>query len=208
MGMCKTNKLALALAGAAGLCVSASAFGQSDSCSSATAISNGTFAYDLAGATNEGNTVGACGASETAEDLWWSYTAVGAGTLTVSTCTLATADTVLGLYSDCSGTQLACSDDFCGAQSTVSIPVADGQVVLIRVADFLGGVHAGSISVSGPGGPPPPPPPPGDNCVDAQVVTDGTYAYDLTLMTNEGNEGAACGGTVGAQDQSDRKSVV
>lgn len=187
MGMCKTNKLALALAGAAGLCVSASAFGQSDSCGTATAISNGTFAYDLFGATNEGNTGAACGATGTAEDLWWSYTSVGAGTLTVSTCGLATADTVLELYADCSGTQLACSDDFCGAQSTVSVPVADGQVVLIRIADFAGGTHAGTISVNGPGGPPPPPPPANDDCSTPDPVVDGvTYTFDTTQATPDG----------------------
>ena len=100
----RKNKMALALAGAAGLCMSAAAYGQSDSCATATVISNGTFAYDLTGATNEGNTAGACGLGATAQDLWWSYTATGDGSLTIATCGFTASDTALSLWSDCGGT--------------------------------------------------------------------------------------------------------
>jgi len=194
----KKGQLALALVGVAGLCSSA-AFGQSDACATATSIGNGIFAYDLTGATNEGNTAGQCGTTGVAQDLWWAYTASGAGTLTVSTCAQTSADSVLALWADCS-TPIVCNDDACGIQSTVSTTVTAGQVVLIRVADYNGGAHIGSINVVGPGAPPPPPPPPGDACASAEVVTDGSYPFDLSLCSNEGNAGASCGQSAAGPD--------
>jgi len=178
-----TNKAAWLLSIAAGLSCSTAAFAQSDSCAGATLVTNGTYAYDLAGATNEGNSASACGATGTAEDVWFAYTSANAGNLVLSTCGLTSGDSVLAAYSDCA-TQIACQDDFCGLQTQLTVPVSAGQTVLIRIADFFGGTHAGSISITGPGGGPPPGS--NDTCANAIVANNGNNAFDTTGYTTDG----------------------
>ena len=76
-----------------------------------------------------------------ANDVWWCWTATCTGTVTLSTCNLTTADTVIAIYTSapscsCPGpdsTPLCCNNDFCGLQSGVSCEVICGQTYLIQV---------------------------------------------------------------------------
>lgn len=178
---------ALALFCSAGLAQTAT-----DSCASAPVIGDGTFSYDLTGFTNEGNSVGACGGSGTAEDGWWQYVAAVNSVVTVQTCGLSTFDTVLDAYTACGGTRIICVDDACGLQSRISFVATAGVPVFLRIADFAGGVHAGQISVTsvptggGGGGPA------NDECSGATVATVGTNNYDNTTATRSLDAGMAC----------------
>ena len=86
-------------------------------------------------------------------DLWFTYAAGGAGSLTVSTCTLATWDTALQIYSGSCGTltSLGCNDDACSLQSSLTVPVTAG-LYFVRVGGFNGATGAFSLNVSGPQG--------------------------------------------------------
>ncbi len=117
-----------------------------DTCGTAPIVNEGTHPYNLAGATNDW--AGSCGATGTAEDVWLRYVATQTGTCTVSTCGLTGGDSVLAALSSCAGPELACNDDSCGLQSTVAFPVSAGNTYYIRIADFAGGTHSGSVSIS------------------------------------------------------------
>jgi len=117
-----------------------------DNCASATVVGTGTFPYDLVGASND--FAGPCGDTGTAEDVWFSFTAPNAGLFTVSTCDLATNDTVITLVDGCGGSALICVDDSCAAQTTVQYDVTAGQLLLIRMAQFGGGQHVGQIVIT------------------------------------------------------------
>lgn len=77
-------------------------------------------------------------------DVWYRYTPVYAGDLTVSTCGSANYDTKIAAYTGTCGSLslIACGEDECGIQSQFTTHVAAGVPVLIRVggyADFAVG---------------------------------------------------------------------
>ncbi len=88
-------------------------------------------------------------------DVWFSYVSSGNGTLTVSTCGLATYDSAIQMFSGSCGslTSVACNDDTCALQSTASATVSAG-VYYIRVGGYSGATGSFSLSVSGPAAPP------------------------------------------------------
>lgn len=94
---------------------------------------------DTFGATDDGDST--CGSSSTSPDAWFSYKVGCAGTLTIDTLG-SSYDTVLSVHSACPGTlanQIACDDDSAGGNSAlVTVPVAAGQTVFVRVAGFNG----------------------------------------------------------------------
>ncbi|QOI99120.1 MAG: hypothetical protein HRU70_00890 [Phycisphaeraceae bacterium] len=167
-------------------------FGQradaTDSCFDAPEVAPGIHNYDLTGASND--YAGTCGATSTAEDVWLKFTAPENGELTVETCGLATADTVLALIDGCGGTTIVCNDDACSLQSRAIGVVAGGQTVYIRIADFGGGQHAGQVSVSfsplGAG-------PENDDCANAEAINGtGTFAFDNRQATTDGVGDGLC----------------
>ena len=119
-----------------------------DNCADAVNTPAGTHAFDLFIATNDGT--GTCGASAASPDQWFKHTASVAGTLTVSTCGQAGFDTVLALFNGCGGTQLACVDDSCGVETTVSTNVTAGQTVYIRIAGYGGEPGSGNVVITAP----------------------------------------------------------
>ncbi|MFZ4575817.1 MAG: DVUA0089 family protein [Phycisphaerales bacterium] len=148
--------LRLAIGLAAMLIASGAAHGQAtNSCAAAPTIGVGSWEYDLHPATNEGNSVGQCGETDTAPDVWYKFVAPSNGLLTVSTCGRTPDDTVLGIYLDCV-TPLACNDDdaLCGLQSSVFAVVPTGETRYIRMAEYNGGVHTGIIDVTFTASPP------------------------------------------------------
>jgi hypothetical protein len=148
-----------------------------DVCANAPTVGEGTFDYDLNGASNDW--AGSCGATGSAQDVWFRYVPSGSGTATASTCGLTTGDSVLAALASCSGPEIVCVDDFCGLQTQISFAVTAGEDYYIRIADFAGGVHAGQIAIAlaGGGGPG------NDECANATVVTDGIHNFDNTIAT-------------------------
>ena len=78
------------------------------------------------------------------QDGWWSYTATGDGTLSVSTCDSIDFDSDIALYSgDCTAlTQIACGGDTAGCNgftTTVETAVSAGDTVLIRIGGWSPG---------------------------------------------------------------------
>ena len=158
----------------------ASAFAQagSDDCAAPTPISGpGLFAFNLATATtSQTGDLTFCinrGQNWMANDVWWCWTATCTGTVTLSTCNLTTADTVIAIYTSapscsCPGpdsTPLCCNNDFCGLQSGVSCEVICGQTYLIQVG-MVSQTSAGDgrLSIACSGNPCAPPEPFNCNC--------------------------------------------
>ena len=129
-----------------------------DNCTNALAIGNGLTSFSTIGATTDGLPVaaGACndgGATQTAADIWFLYTASCSGTLRVTTCsqlggsTDYDSDIVIYSISACpppDSARIGCNDDDpvnpCGSgppfASTAFAPVTAGLQYLIRVGGF------------------------------------------------------------------------
>ncbi len=133
-----------------------------DACADAIAVLAGSdTAFSTSAATNDGSS--SCGAG--ANDIWYTYTATDTGLLTASCCG-ATYDSVISIIdTDCFGLELVCNDDSCGLSSSASTSVTLGQVVMIRVAGYGGGVGSGTLHIQQDG----PPPPADDLPASAQV---------------------------------------
>jgi hypothetical protein len=99
-----------------------------------------------------------------------------------------------GLGCPAVGTALACNDDFCGLQSSISFPVTGGSSYTLQLGNYPGaGGSSGTftLNVQASAGP-------GDDCSNAIPISgSGTYAYDNTLATTSAVQGLACGtGTI------------
>lgn len=146
----------------------ASAFAQagsgSDNVAAPTPITGtGLFPFDLVSATtsNEGNMTSCLPWSATFtypyadNDVWWCWTATCDGSVTLSTCGLTTADTVIAIYPGQFGCQgpgnlppLCCNNSFCGQQSELTCVVTCGQTYLIQVGTpYMAVSGTGQLSV-------------------------------------------------------------
>ncbi len=82
-------------------------------------------------------------------DVWFRYVAPTAGQLTVSTCGLTSLKTKIQFRAgSCGGTVIACNDDSCGTQSTVTANIPAGTIY-IQVGAATYGTF--SLRVWGPG---------------------------------------------------------
>ncbi|MEZ6037240.1 MAG: hypothetical protein R3F29_07150 [Planctomycetota bacterium] len=124
-----------------------------DDCGAAIAVVNGVNGpySNVGAATSSPSWPCAAGGN----DIWFSYNAPIAGTLTVTTCGNASYDTCIEILSGSCGslTSVVCNDDACGLQSTVSTPVSPG-LYYIRVGGYSGATGSFSIDVNGPTGTP------------------------------------------------------
>ncbi len=123
---------------------------RNDSCGAALPISAGVFPFSNCGADTDGPP--ACGAL--GADVWFELRAERSGVHHFTTCTAAlTFDSVLAAYAgeDCDGPLLACSDDACGLGSAISISVAAGERVRVRVGGWFGAEGTGELVVIPPG---------------------------------------------------------
>jgi hypothetical protein len=122
-----------------------------DDCSGATAIAgDGVFAFDATTATTgaEGQNEYNCysfGSSTVDNDIWFEWTADTDGTVNVSTCNDASADTKIAAYPGNScpadGSSLACNDDAdgcAGFTSAMDFACTSGSVYMIQVGHFPG----------------------------------------------------------------------
>ncbi len=173
-----TRFRAIATAATAALLVQG-AFSQ-DECTTAVPVTDGMTAFDTTLANDEGLPV-ACGFGA-AFDIWYAYTPAAAGPLTVSTCNAASFDTRLEVYESCGGTLLGCNDDGPGCSgftSELTVNIAAGADVYIRVMGYNGATGTGTLTVDGPVFP--------DECADAALVTpDLPFAFDTTNATETG----------------------
>ena len=147
--MHRSPRLSLLTIPALGFVLAATAGAQgSDSCSSAQAIAGeGTFAFNNASATTDGNSSG-CSATM-GRDVWFLWTAPSTDFFTIETCGLTSIDSMLAAYDDQScppSSPLSCNDDTCGLQSRVGFNADSGSDYLIRVGSF-GGSSGGSGSI-------------------------------------------------------------
>ncbi|MFN8815725.1 MAG: GC-type dockerin domain-anchored protein [bacterium] len=113
-----------------------------DLCQNAIPAVVGLNPFDTSEASAEG-AVSEC-AFSTGPDVWYTFTAPSAGTVTISTCGgLTELNTVLSAYAECGGAETACSNDVfegdCFFQSTLSnLPVQAGVPLLFRVTTTFG----------------------------------------------------------------------
>ncbi len=167
----------------------ASALAQSDSCASATPVTQGAYSGSTAAATNDGSAD--CGSSAASPDLWYRFNSATACGLRVDLCGSAY-DTVLSVHTACPGSpanQVACNDDTggsCGLGSTVLFSVAAGQSYFLRVSGFAGATGAFTLNLSACT-----PASPTDSCTLARTVAQGTVTDTTLAATNDGS--ATCG---------------
>ncbi|MCZ6792562.1 MAG: hypothetical protein O7J95_02985, partial [Planctomycetota bacterium] len=174
-------------------------------CFSAEAIEEGTFMGNTSGTLIDGDA--SCGDSGRTPDAWYRFTPASDCRLEVDTCG-SDFDTVLSIHNACPGrpgTELACSDDACGAfrglQSSVAIDARAGERYLIRVSGYLGSVGNYVLRVScvgGPGGG-------GDRCVEAQEVGLGVHMGSTAGRRSDG--AASCGDSTNSPDAWFRHTV-
>ncbi len=114
-----------------------------DHCADATAVGDGSHTGTNLDAATDGTA--SCGFLNVSgsKDVWWRYTAPVSGTATINTCGSVASpqfDSVLSVFDECAGTELACNDDaflaVCFFQSEVHLSIVQGETYLIRVAEY------------------------------------------------------------------------
>jgi len=142
-------------------CWSERDYGGNDQCTDATAVSEGSFPYDLTGSTLDGPND--C-EPDALNDVWFEYTATADGTATISTCSQSgtNEDSVLIVYDGaiCPGPGTPClaSNDnafgVCGLMSSVDVLVFAGNSYMVQVSGGDGEEGTGTLDISVGGGEP------------------------------------------------------
>jgi hypothetical protein len=119
-----------------------------DACASAIVVGVGTVFGTTIGASNDGSS--SCGGNQTTSDVWYRFDATSHCRLQASTCG-ALYDSALSVHTACPGTvanEIACNDDSCSLQSTVTAEVFPGSSYWIRVFGFNGNTGNFPLAVS------------------------------------------------------------
>ncbi len=170
----------------------------SDACSGAQPLSgNGNFNFVLLGATTDGLPSATCnffGQDQIASDVWFLWTATQTGSVTVQTCGVTSGvDTKIAAYPGLEvcppSTVLACNDDVCGLQSSITFPIVAGGTYRLRVGTYPGAAQGtGQINVQQSGGSTG-----NDACATPTVIAGpGLFSFDLNNATTDGPPSAAC----------------
>ena len=158
-----TNALTVVEMNASGICALPPA-PANDDCATAEVITPGLHAHDNRGATDSGIVADdtQCSATylgQVSRDIWYSFTPVQDGTITVSTCNIGGFDTDLVVYTGVCGSlvQQGCNGDASGCSSFTSIladlPVTGGTEYLVRLGAFGTSGGVGELElVFNPGG--------------------------------------------------------
>ena len=121
-----------------------------DECSGAIELTNSTSwgPYDNSAALDSDPSWACTGFGS--KDLWFKYLA-GNGPLTITTCGLAAFDTVIQVFSGTCGalTSVACNDDACSFQSSVTVNVTTPGYYYIRVGGYNNRGGTFQLSVQG-----------------------------------------------------------
>ncbi len=123
--------------------------GGGNGCASCMPIGDGIFVGSTCDNGSEPD-ITSCTFSDTVT-AWFCYTASCDGTATAATCGSGY-DTALSAWDACGGTQLACNDDFCGLQSSISWGVTAGTTYFIRLSGFADSCGSFILDVSCSGG--------------------------------------------------------
>ncbi|MCB9916050.1 MAG: hypothetical protein H6828_13050 [Planctomycetes bacterium] len=172
---------------------------QGDDCAApVTIVGQGGFLFDNAGASTglEGQGEALCyvfGSSAVQRDVWFRWVPSASGTAVARTCG-ATVDTKLAAYPGAlcptNGSALACNDDACGFQSSVSFPATAGVPCMLQVGTYPGapgGAGVLQLEVW--------PPLAADECATpAPLAGQGAFPFDTTVATAgaEGQSEATC----------------
>lgn len=111
--------------------------------------------YDSTIATNSPQGMGHLSCSDVGKDLWYEWVAPQNGTATLDTCFQSAMDTAVKIFagSGCpTSAPIACDDNGCGFQSTVTWPITAGATYTIDVGSSgaaAGGVGSFVITLSG-----------------------------------------------------------
>lgn len=165
-----------------------------DDCNGAIWIADGqSVDGSTALATNDGTAN--CGNSESSPDVWYLYRPQTSGSVTVSTCLMAGYDTVLSIYTGNCGTltQIACNDDNCGLQSSITTSMTSGVTYHIRVAGYSGANGPYRLRVTGGGGAVPPA---NDDCANRAGITLGSTEFSTIGAATDGISHPNCEGQV------------
>ncbi|MEM8713213.1 MAG: hypothetical protein AAGG01_19890, partial [Planctomycetota bacterium] len=132
-----------------------------DDCIGAEPISGeGTFAFDNSGASTDGLADGLCdffGQTQIDNDVWFAWTAPADDSYTLQTCGQTGVDTKVAVYggTSCPATApIACNDDSCALQSSVTFQASVGATYLLRIGTYpgaAGGNGTFSIDPAGAG---------------------------------------------------------
>jgi len=178
-----------------------------DSCANATLVTDGSYAFSNICATTDGTVDTACdffSYRQIGSDIWYHYTAACSGNVTVSTCGSAL-DTKIAIYgsTNCNITSpgnanlaIACNDDFCGLQSSVTFAAVAGTTYKIRLGGYNGAQGTGTLTISNATCPIQS----NDNCANAiDVSAGGIWSGHLAAATND-NVTAVCGNATANRD--------
>lgn len=160
-----------------------------DDCANAEAIGDVTnLPYSTLFATADGPL-----GCQQAPNVWYLYTASCTGNAVFSLCG-STYDTKMTVYdgASCTGTELACNDDFCSLQSEVVVPVIAGQQYLVEVGGYVS-TSTGPALGDGVLTTYCYTPPPNDNCEDVTPIT----TFPTTVFGDNTNATNQCSGFTG-----------
>jgi hypothetical protein len=166
-----------------------------DTCSTARVVSMGTnvltTAQSVCNAYDNGSFGFGCLAN-TKADLWYSFTPASSGNYRFETCG-SNIDTVMALYDNCFGAELACNDNYVTGPTTgctntrsrlLSVALNAGQTYLIRIGTsnntFLSATSTVNLSITNA-----PLPAANDGCQTATPAVLGPNAFDLNEATND-----------------------
>ena len=94
-----------------------------------------------------------CGSSGSSPDVWYRYRPYVSGSLTISLCGSGF-DTVVSVHSACPTTSynylLACNDNSCGKQSSVTLAVTAFKLYYIRIAGYSNATGDYQMQLTGP----------------------------------------------------------
>jgi len=124
-----------------------------DNCQGRAGIALGQTPFTTIAATTDGPSHAGC---ETAfNDVWFNYPSMCNGALTVDTCTSTGYDSVIAVYAyngtcaDISdSTLVACNDDACGLQSSVTFAAHSGQNYAVRIGGYQGATGTGTLTLT------------------------------------------------------------
>jgi hypothetical protein len=166
--------------------------GGSDTCATPDVIvGNGPFAFDTTAATTgtEGQAESICnffGSTAIAHDVWYTWTAATSGSTTVAVCGLSTADTKIAVYggTGCpTSAALACNDDSCGLQSSITFTAVAGNNYVFQIGAYpFASGGTGQFAVT-----PPSASPANDLCSTPTVISGlGNFAVNMVGATTDG----------------------
>ncbi len=156
-----------------------------DECAGSQLITGTSTSFNTANATNSAPSLPLDCTDSIVKDVWFRYVATCNGNATISTCGNGSPDTVLAVYSGSCGalSLIGCNDedDNCGefGPSTVIFPVTSGAIYYVRLGGYSGAVSGVLSATCAPVSPAPA----NDNCSGAQLIANGTTAFNTTSAT-------------------------